>query len=462
MKYKFKKTVFSLIVLLLLISFTACNITTNIFDNKSAADKEYHTNSNISQNTNTIEKDPMSAIGIDESNPEDFNTISKTGSRLSPHYEAIELTFGYNSLQSDAQREFYGAISESVYNVSDSKNDNGKYPIERIHLENYSLSEADIRVTLEAFSCDNPYIFWLANLFGYVGGSSTTIQMYSEFSPSEIEQSEKELDTVISSLLSEIPGNLDQFERELYIHDFLVNKCTYAKNVKTLEDDRTAFSIYGALVKEKAVCEGYAKTMQYILSRIGIESITVNGKSKNQLHKWNIVNINNKWYHLDATWDDNDDVAVYNYFNVDDSTIENDHTICKNFTDMSDDEICNGQTIETDFFNLGVPVCSDMDENFYNIKGTNLYGFDEQSDLIVTTALYNAAEKEETSFYIKVDKALDFDAVVQQLFYQEPYKFFEYIDAVNGDISSVKLERSVSMVSDPKQRTIQILLKYVN
>ncbi|NLA33057.1 MAG: hypothetical protein GX864_03880, partial [Mollicutes bacterium] len=57
---------------------------------------------------------------------------------------------------------------------------------------------------------------------------------------------------------------------------------------------------YGTLIQGKAICSGYADAMAIFLSEFNIP----NFKVASETHVWNAVYINNNWYHLDATWDD--------------------------------------------------------------------------------------------------------------------------------------------------------------
>lgn len=88
------------------------------------------------------------------------------------------------------------------------------------------------------------------------------------------------------------------------VHDYLVD---------TIEYDSTAgqniYNVYGALIDKRAVCEGYARSFKYVLDEIGIPCIIVCGMAKNrsgeaESHAWNYVEIDGKWYAVDATWDD--------------------------------------------------------------------------------------------------------------------------------------------------------------
>ncbi|WP_250277793.1 immunoglobulin-like domain-containing protein [[Clostridium] colinum] len=57
----------------------------------------------------------------------------------------------------------------------------------------------------------------------------------------------------------------------------------------------------GAFLNKKAICGGYSKGFEYLLLKLGIENIWVNGFAGGP-HAWNYVNIDNKWYLMDTTW----------------------------------------------------------------------------------------------------------------------------------------------------------------
>lgn len=71
-------------------------------------------------------------------------------------------------------------------------------------------------------------------------------------------------------------------------------------------------------------CKGYSAIMMYILNRLEIPTIDQggamvernnNGDTTNLvLHSWNIVKLNNEWYFLDATWDDQGEYESYDHF----------------------------------------------------------------------------------------------------------------------------------------------------
>ncbi|WP_274648718.1 S-layer homology domain-containing protein [Paenibacillus humicola] len=134
------------------------------------------------------------------------------------------------------------------------------------------------------------------------------------------------------AVLAEIirPGMSD-YEKELAIHDYLLlhvayDYDNYVRN--TVPED--SYTIYGAMIKGIAVCQGYAYAAQLLLEMAGIETHLVTGTAGGVAHAWNKVKIDGDYYNLDVTWDDPvPDVAgrvAYGYFNVTDEELRRDHS----------------------------------------------------------------------------------------------------------------------------------------
>ncbi len=125
-----------------------------------------------------------------------------------------------------------------------------------------------------------------------------------------------------------IKQGMTDYEKELAFHDYLVSHCHYSKNTEQSADS-DIYRAYGALVNEDAVCNGYAEALKLLFDCIGIESKMVVGTADGVDHAWNLVKIGDKWYHLDATWDDplpdQGKNVMHPYFNVSDEIISANH-----------------------------------------------------------------------------------------------------------------------------------------
>ncbi|MDR0473876.1 MAG: hypothetical protein LBH43_09445 [Treponema sp.] len=117
------------------------------------------------------------------------------------------------------------------------------------------------------------------------------------------------LPAVVSSLIN---GISDQFLKAKTLHDWICDNIAYDANMY-FSGRVTAQDYISVLKKKLAVCSGYANLFNKMCELAGMESIGINGYSKgfgytgkignNTDHAWNAINIGNKWYLVDVTWD---------------------------------------------------------------------------------------------------------------------------------------------------------------
>ena len=129
----------------------------------------------------------------------------------------------------------------------------------------------------------------------------------------------------VNEVIRDMPRNLDEVGKVKYINDYVVSQTAY-----NLESQASPYTPYSILFNGEGVCEGYALTTLLLLEAAGIEARYISGEVPSGLHAWNLVRVNNEWYHLDTTW--NDPVpnqpgnGRYDYFLVSDTTLRADHT----------------------------------------------------------------------------------------------------------------------------------------
>ncbi|WP_050608135.1 DUF5050 domain-containing protein [Clostridium niameyense] len=145
----------------------------------------------------------------------------------------------------------------------------------------------------------------------YKYDANTIMKMKNEFN--------NKIDEILNNI---IKPNMTEFQKEIAIHDYIVLNTNYILDTKGL-----SFTSYGCIVNNEAVCDGYTRAMQILLNKVGIYAIRVVGFAGTD-HAWNIVKINNKFYHVDATWNDSNFYktnAHYKYLNVTDEELSKDH-----------------------------------------------------------------------------------------------------------------------------------------
>ncbi len=139
-----------------------------------------------------------------------------------------------------------------------------------------------------------------------------------------------------------ISPNMTDYEKELAIHDYIVTNCEYGY-VDYSND--YAYRAYGVLVQGKAVCNGYAEAMALLLNCVGIENEIMTGWANGELHAWNRVKLDGKWYQVDSTWDDpipdRGSFAGHEFFNVTDDIMDDTHEWTFSDYDSCDDMTYN-------------------------------------------------------------------------------------------------------------------------
>lgn len=158
---------------------------------------------------------------------------------------------------------------------------------------------------------NHPEIFYLSHVGGlrkkwWSRGPIVNVSLIGieyDFKPDEYDTRKRKLDSVVAKIMSCLQGINGDVEKALFLHDYLVRCCDYDIVAKG-ENDHTclARTAYSALVRGRAVCEGYAMAYRYLLNAARIVSDVAISESMG--HIWNYVRIHGRWYHVDVTYDD--------------------------------------------------------------------------------------------------------------------------------------------------------------
>lgn len=121
-----------------------------------------------------------------------------------------------------------------------------------------------------------------------------------------------------------IKDDMSMEEKIKAIHDYIIENTKYDedrsdKNIIKYESDNA----YGVLIEGYGLCGGYTDAMMLFLEKLGIK----NYKIASENHIWNYVYLNNKWYHLDLTWDDpissEKDILDHKFFLISSKELKN-------------------------------------------------------------------------------------------------------------------------------------------
>lgn len=148
---------------------------------------------------------------------------------------------------------------------------------------------------------DHPELYWVHNR-KQVYKTTFSRGDYSIFCPGYMYTQEemKEIDIALESayqaVVSLLPEDASEYEKAKTVYTYLIDTVEY----ETSTDDQ---NIAGAFWKQKAVCAGYAGGVQFLLEKLGVICLYVEGSARGseEGHAWNIVRLDGQYYYLDAT-----------------------------------------------------------------------------------------------------------------------------------------------------------------
>lgn len=238
--------------------------------------------------------------------------------------------------------------------------------------EEVSISTLDSEQLDRIFSCvmnDHPELFYVEG-FRYTEHfkgdilSEITFEGIYSMSKEETALVLAEIDKKLSDCMREVPLNEDEYSTVRYLYEYLIEHTEYDKDA---DNNQNICSVF---LNGRSVCQGYAKAMQYLLQKAGIQSVLVTGYTGVERHAWNLVRVNGNYYYLDPTWGD----ASYLYNG--DGGIEAAAfapTINYDYFLVTTEEISKTHSFET---MLILPVCDSREDNYYVREGLYFESYD--------------------------------------------------------------------------------------
>ena len=271
--------------------------------------------------------------------------------------EMTEVYYSYHNLN-ETEQMLYLEIFDALTAMSEEKR----------------ISTLDSEQLDRIFECvlnDHPELFYVEG-FKYTehffGDTLTGISFVGSYSMTkeEAESALAEIEQSLSDCMSEVPLNEDEYSTVKYLYEYLIDNTEYDKDADNNQNIRSVF------LGHRSVCQGYAKAMQYMLQKVGIQSFLVTGYTGAERHAWNLVRVNGKYYYLDPTWGD----ASYSYGGNEDT--ENEvflPPINYDYFLVTTSEIAKTHSFE-DLVML--PACDSTEDNYYVREGLYFEQYDRQ------------------------------------------------------------------------------------
>lgn len=285
---------------------------------------------------------------------ETVNAVSERGAdfpELTVTVEEVEGDFYYQQL-SEAEQTVYRELLQGVQDM------------EECVLLHAGRDDQPAKV-YEYLLYDRSELFWC-------DGSSrmTVYDSYTEFYPGYTctadirDQRQAEIDAAVEACIGGADAGAPEYDRIKYVFEYIVNTVDYD------EDAPDNQNIYSALVGKRSVCAGYSRAAQYLLGKLGIETIYVVGTVEEQgAHAWNIVNCDGKYYQMDVTFADPVFYSAESGEMLPENVINYDYLCCTD-SEIAVDHVQSSET--------AYPVCDQEDLNYYRMNGMYYDSFDPQ------------------------------------------------------------------------------------
>lgn len=378
----------------------------------------------------------------------DGNTIDQEGSRNNKKIKAYESGELIKASELDSVKE--GHSDCYYYTRLDSSEKNTYceiYAILKEVREDVILTEKDPEKIDLAFQCvmnDHPEIFYLS---GYsinkfiVNNQIERIALSGTYTMTKELVTEKsaEMEKWITHVIENAPEG-DDYQKIKYVYEYLIRNNSYDLNAVNNQN------ILSVIENGLTVCTGYAKSTQILLNRMGIFCTLVDGRADSsggmdeygnglqdgELHVWNIVRANGKYYNVDTTWGDSSFLSFEEDF---ESYLAME--IGYDYFMVEDDDLSETHKAEP---RVEMPKCNSMDDNYYVREGYYFTSVDKQQ-------LEKAFDKAYSDGLVYITIKLNSPEVYRDMnkYLFDEQKIFDYI-AGNSVKYITKATRNIIMV----------------
>ena len=207
-------------------------------------------------------------------------------------------------------KDFEGVLKTSLQNMNEKIT---------LNFQNYDSKTYDLDKAINNIISTNYDIYYVKQWTASYDKKTKqlSINLRYRFTKKQVEDMNRKtaskVNVVVKALLK---AGMSDYDKVKSLHDYLIDNCSYETGKLPGAEAYTAF---GVLVGGRGTHEGYARAIQALLSKVGIESLVVLGN-----RSWNIVKVGGAYYHLDTAanaigFERYGEAGRYDFFNINDS-----------------------------------------------------------------------------------------------------------------------------------------------
>jgi transglutaminase-like putative cysteine protease len=152
-----------------------------------------------------------------------------------------------------------------------------------------------------------------------------------QYVSAEVRDFDRQMRAILDKIIT---PNMTDRQKIKAVHDYMVTTYKYDVNFESGLYGNETYTFYGLLKNKTGVCQAYAELFYLFMCYEGIECYFVSGWADDGTgvygsHLWNVVYVDDGYYHIDVTFDDpvpDGGEISYKYFLKTSEEITKDHT----------------------------------------------------------------------------------------------------------------------------------------
>lgn len=373
----------------------------------------------------------------EEETPEDFVQGRQALGLTEENYPALlssqQQSYAFGCLD-DAGRRMYVDILRVLEGMAENVEISYTRPLPAAAGD---FDGGDISKVFRCVMNDHPELFYVE---GYTytkytsqGGEEQIVRLtfsgkYTMDEAGRQERQEK-IDRRVQECLSGIGEEASEYEKVKYVYEYLIKNTQYDLNA---EDNQNICSVF---LNSRSVCQGYAKSMQYLLNRLGIFADLVTGTVENgEGHAWNLVRVDGAYYYVDPTWGD----AYYELSGGGaDCPVDKLPSINYDYLCVTTKQLTRTHTIDNV---VPLPECVSLDANYYVREDAYFTGYDRQK---IAGLFDQAYEDGDEIVTIKCSGSEVYEEMKRMLL--EAQEVFDYLRVKDGVVAYTDSREQLSI-----------------
>lgn len=247
---------------------------------------------------------------------------------------------------------------------------------------------------------ENPELFWTNGACSVDSRGRLTFEYI--YTAEEAEALQKQIDESTRDIIAKANAVSGEYEKALMLFDYITQTTAYNDNaVENLSAYPYVSNISGPFLYHSAVCSGYSKAYQYLLSKCGLNAETVYGTATtsdgNVDHAWTLQYLEGNYYYTDVTWSDS-------FENTDLSENVSHVYFC-----LTGDEMLKTHTLEN---KVTYPECTAKKANYFVKEGLYFTSYNKSE---IHKSIKSQFEKENYFIQLKFENAEDYRKATESL-----------------------------------------------